>query len=259
MIATTHFDQLVVEVYESNAVLGKAAAAAFADLTTRTVSERGDIAVILATGNSQITFIEALAEHPEIQWQHVTVFHMDEYVGMPSSHPASFYGFMKTKIDAVFHPKAFYGIQGDAPNIAAELRRYTELLIRHDPVITVMGIGENGHLAFNDPPAKFDTPDWIHIVTLDKVCRQQQVGEGHFRTVAEVPQQAISLTIPALLKSKHVLTLVPEARKAPAVRAALLDPVSEHCPASILRTQPHVRLLLDQYSAALLNYDDRGN
>ncbi len=255
MIATAQFDKLVVEVYETNMALGEAAAAVFADITIQAVNEHGKTAVILATGNSQRTFIEALTAHPEIPWEHVTVFHMDEYVGMSSSHPASFYGFMKTKIDTVFHPQALYGIQGDTPDLASELQRYTELLKQHNPVITVMGIGENGHLAFNDPPAIFDTGDLIHVVTLDEVCRRQQVGEGHFHSVDEVPRQAISLTIPALLKSKHVLTLVPESRKAEAVRTSLLDPISENCPASILRTQPHVRLLLDPDSSALLDFD----
>ncbi|MBN8590705.1 MAG: glucosamine-6-phosphate deaminase [Anaerolineae bacterium] len=259
MIATLQYDQLVVEVHESNTALGQAAASTFAHVVQHAVQAQGEAAVILATGNSQRTFIEAIADHPEIPWDHITVFHMDEYIGMSTEHPASFYGFMHQRIAEVFHPKALFGIHGDAPNIDAELRRYTDLLLEHHPVITVMGIGENGHLAFNDPPADFHTPDLIHVVTLDEICRRQQVGEGHFHSLDEVPAQAMSLTIPALLKSQHVLTLVPEARKAEAVRAALLDPVSEYCPASILRTQAHVRLLLDPDSAGLLHYDQIEN
>ncbi|MBX3085868.1 MAG: glucosamine-6-phosphate deaminase [Anaerolineae bacterium] len=251
MITTTRFDQLTVEIYESNRLLGIAAAAVFANLVTQAVAAQGETAVILATGNSQLTFIDALHEHPDIPWQHISIFHMDEYLGMSASHPASFYGFMKTRLEAAFHPKTLYGIQGDAPDYAAEMTRYTELLRQHQPVLTVMGIGENGHLAFNDPPADFHTDALIHVVTLDDVCRRQQVGEGHFGTLDDVPRQALSLTIPALLNTKHVLTLAPESRKAKIVRAVLHDPVSENCPASILRTQPHARLLLDRESAAL--------
>jgi glucosamine-6-phosphate deaminase len=150
---TTRFDQLTVEIYESNHALGVAAAAAFAKIVTQAVAEKGEVSVILATGNSQLTFIEALHQHPEIQWQHISVFHMDEYLGMSASHPASFAGFMKNRIEAVFHPKTLYAVHGDAPDYLAEMKRYTDLLIQYQPVLTVMGIGENGHLAFNDPPA----------------------------------------------------------------------------------------------------------
>jgi glucosamine-6-phosphate deaminase len=259
MIATMQFDKLVVEIHETNAALGRAAAAAFAEIVTQAAAERDEIAVILATGNSQLSFIQALADHPEIPWGQITVFHMDEYVGMPPTHPASFYGFMQAKIDAVYHPKALFGIRGDAPDLTAEMQRYSDLLRAHDPVVTVMGIGENGHIAFNDPPADFHTEALIHVVTLDEVCRRQQVGEGHFSSIDAVPRRALSLTVPALLQPRYVLTLVPERRKAEAVRAALLDPISEWCPASILRTQSHVRLLLDRDSASLLHYDKVGN
>ena len=146
-----------------------------------------------------------------------------------------------------------FGIRGDAPDVAAELARYTALLEEYKPVVCVLGIGENGHLAFNDPPADFTTSQTIHVVNLDETCRRQQVGEGHFAGLDEVPRQAISLTVPALLRPAHVMGLVPEARKARAVQAALEGPVTEHCPASILRTQAHVKLYLDRDSAALLH------
>jgi glucosamine-6-phosphate deaminase len=146
-----------------------------------------------------------------------------------------------------------YGLRGDVPDIEAELERYTALVQEHQPVLCVLGIGENGHLAFNDPPADFHTTKTIHVVNLDETCRQQQVGEGHFATLDDVPRQALSLTIPALLKPPHVMALVPEARKANAVQAALEGPLTEKCPASILRAHAHVKLYLDRESAALVH------
>ena len=256
MTATTQFDQLTVEIYESNQALGASAALSFAKIVTHAVMEHSEAAVILATGNSQLAFIQALHEYHEIPWQQISVFHMDEYLGMSASHSASFAGFMKTRIEMAFHPKMLYALHGDAPDPLAEMQRYHNLLIQHQPVLTVMGIGENGHLAFNDPPADFHTTDLIHVVTLDEVCRRQQVGEGHFPTLNDVPRQALSLTISALLKPSHVLVLAPEARKADIVRTALYGPISENCPASILRTQPHAKLLLDRASSALLHIEE---
>jgi glucosamine-6-phosphate deaminase len=171
---------------------------------------------------------------------------------MPETHPASFRRFLNQHIRDGFHPLAMYGIQGDAADTAAEIARYEVLLKHYPPVLCVMGIGENGHLAFNDPPADFQTPKTLHVVTLDEICRRQQVGEGHFAGLDDVPEQALSLTVPALLKPPHVMVLVPEARKAHAVQAALEGAVTELCPASILRTQAHVALYLDRDSAGLL-------
>jgi glucosamine-6-phosphate deaminase len=248
---TTTIDKMTVHVYESNAALGKGAATDFADIVKRVVTETGEAAVIFATGNSQLSFLKALSEHPEIPWSKISAFHMDEYLGMSEDHPASFRRFLREKLTDVFHPKAMYGLRGDAPDIAAELARYKALLDVHQPVLCVLGIGENGHLAFNDPPADFRTTKTIHVVNLDETCRRQQVGEGHFATLDDVPKQALSLTVPALLKPAHVMAIVPEARKAQAVKAALEGPLTENCPASILRTHAHVKLYLDQESASL--------
>lgn len=253
MSMLTQIDQMPVSVFESNAALGRAAADDFARIVRQAVAERGEAPVIFATGNSQLSFMRALRDTPDIPWDRVMAFHMDEYLGMSELHPASFRRFLREKITDVFHPRVTYGIQGDAADVQAELARYTALLREHRPVLCVLGIGENGHLAFNDPPADFDTTETIHVVTLDDVCRRQQVGEGHFATMDEVPTQAISLTVPALLRARQVMALVPEARKAAAVKAALEGPLTENCPASILRTQAHVKLYLDRDSAALLN------
>jgi glucosamine-6-phosphate deaminase len=253
MIRQTQVDQMTVTVFENNAAIGKAAAAEFARHVRRDVAAHGETAVILATGNSQLTFMSALRDHADIPWNKVSVFHMDEYLGISAEHPASFRRYMRERIAEMFHPRVMHMLDGDAPDTQAEMLRYTNLLRQRQPSICVMGIGENGHLAFNDPPADFTTDKLIHIVTLDTACRQQQVGEGHFPTFDDVPKQALSLTVPALLSAKHLMALVPETRKAKAVQAALEAPISEMCPASILRTQAHAHLYLDPDSAALLH------
>ncbi|MCL2489396.1 MAG: glucosamine-6-phosphate deaminase [Propionibacteriaceae bacterium] len=224
----------------------------FADAVKKVLAEQDEVSVILATGNSQLPFVTALHSLGDIEWSRINVFHMDEYRGMSDTHPASFRLWMQQKIVDAFHPKRFFGIRGDFDPIGDELARYSQLLESMDPAICVMGIGENGHLAFNDPPADFETTELIHVVDLDEVCRRQQVGEGHFATIADVPPQAVSLTIPALLRPRTVLVATPESRKAAAVKAALEGPISPSCPASILRRSPNATLYLDRDSAALL-------
>jgi glucosamine-6-phosphate deaminase len=150
-------------------------------------------------------------------------------------------------------PKAFHGVRGDHEPVEEELERYAGLLRELDPAICVMGIGENGHLAFNDPPADFETQDLIRVVDLDEACRSQQVGEGHFASLDETPHQAMTLTVHALLRPNTVLVLTPEKRKAKAVKAAIEGPVTPLCPASILQTQPQAHLYLDQESSSLLD------
>ena len=253
MARLTQVDAMTVAVFDSAAALGRAAAIDFAAIVHRAVTDRGEAAAIFATGNSQLSFLHALADMPGIPWDRITAFHMDEYLGMGEDHPASFRRFLREKLTAVFHPRATYGIDADAQELEAELACYAALLDAYQPVICVLGIGENGHLAFNDPPADFHTRETIHVVALDEACRRQQVGEGHFASLDLVPTQAVSLTIPALLRADHVLALVPEACKAKAVQAALTGPVAVDCPASILRTQQHVKLYLDRDSAALVN------
>jgi glucosamine-6-phosphate deaminase len=242
-----------VHVFESNNDLGQRAGDDFAELLSRVVEDRGQAVVILATGNSQLTFFRALRAQNGIPWSKVRVFHMDEYLGMSDEHPASFPRYIREKLVDVVKPAGFYPIRGDSPDVESELTRYANLLREHPPDLCVLGIGENGHLAFNDPPADFQTPELIHVVNLDLKCRMQQVGEGHFLTLEDVPKRAITLTVPALLRVKHVLAVVPEARKAAAVKAALQGRITPDCPASILRTHPHVTMYLDRESAASLN------
>jgi glucosamine-6-phosphate deaminase len=251
-IRSLHVDRMPVLVFDSNEALGRRAADDLAQILQAAIADRGLASAILATGNSQLRFMEALRVKPGIQWDKVVLFHMDEYLGMSDQHPASFPRYIREKLTDIVHPRSFFPIQGDAPDPQAELRRYTALLQQYPADACVLGIGENGHLAFNDPPADFTTAQIIHIVTLDERCRLQQVGEGHFRTLDDVPRQAYSLTVPALLAARRVLAVVPEARKALAVQRALQGPVTPDCPASILRTKPHVTLYLDQESSALL-------
>ncbi|MGZ4797651.1 MAG: 6-phosphogluconolactonase, partial [Acidimicrobiia bacterium] len=177
-------------------------------------------------------------------------FHMDEYVGMPDSHPASFARYMREQIVEIVHPGAFHYVDG-TNEPAAECARYARLLREHPLDLCCLGVGENGHLAFNDPPvADFDDPLTVKVVELDDRCRRQQVGEGHFPSVDAVPPTAITVTIPALLRARRVMVIVPDARKADAVAAALAGPVTTACPASILLTAPHATVYLDPDSAA---------
>lgn len=245
--------RIAVYVFESNEKLGQRAAGDLAILLSQAIEDRGRADVILATGNSQLTFFSALRAQKGIAWDKVHVFHMDEYLGMSDQHPASFARFIRESLVNQVRPAAFYPIRGDSPDVRSELERYSSLLRDFNPDVCVLGIGENDHLAFNDPPADFETKELIHVVNLDRNCRLQQVGEGHFSTLGDVPTRAITLTVPALLVPKRVLAVVPEARKAAAVKAALKGPVTPDCPASILRTQSHVTMYLDRESASMLH------
>jgi glucosamine-6-phosphate deaminase len=255
-VKTTIYDEMPVSIYDSSKALGAAAASDLALILRTTLAEQGHAAVIVATGNSQLTFMQALRVEKDIAWNQVCIFHMDEYLDMSEQHPASFRRYIREELTDRVHPKAFFGIKGDTDNVDAELARYAALLEEHKPIACVLGIGENGHLAFNDPPADLSTDQVIQVVTLDRQCRGQQVGEGHFATIDDVPKQAITLTVPALLQPAHVLAVVPEARKAAPVKAALEGPVTPNCPASVLRTREHVKLYLDHDSASMLSRND---
>ena len=249
---TLHFDQLDVEIYADNNSLGAAAAQEATAILQRAIREKGYANAILATGNSQITMLSQLAL-ADVDWSKVSLFHMDEYIGLSPTHSASFRRFLREKIVDKVYPGAFYGVEGDAPNAEAECYRYASLLRRFPPDLCCLGIGENGHIAFNDPPfADFDDPVLAKIVALDEISRRQQVGEGHFPSLVTVPTHAITLTIPALLAAKRMLCIVPETRKAVPVKAALTGPITVTCPASILRSAPHARLYLDLDAASLL-------
>ena len=240
-----------VRVHPTGAELALDAAAEATEVVHAAVAARGSANVMFATGNSQLAFLDALTGRGDIDWSAVVGFHMDEYVGIGPEHPASFRRYLRERVVERVHPAAFHYLHGDATDPIAECARYAGLLAAHPLDLCCLGIGENGHLAFNDPPvADFDDPQAVKVVELDERCRTQQVGEGHFARLDAVPPRALTVTIPALLAAGRVLAVVPEARKRDPVRAALTGPVTTACPASILRTRGSVTLELDEESAA---------
>jgi glucosamine-6-phosphate deaminase len=241
-----------IQVYPSRAALGAAAAEHAATLINRAIQERGRARVIAATGNSQLALAEALVMQP-IDWKSVELFHMDEYAGMSAQHPASFRLWIRTRLEEKVHPLKTHYLAGDAADLDAEIARYSKLL--NDAAIDVafVGFGENGHIAFNDPPvADFRDPATVKLVSLDEACRKQQAGEGHFPDLASVPQKAVTITCPGLFRANAWVSCVPERRKAEAVRCALEGPISEACPASLVRRHPNASVYLDNESASLL-------
>ena len=197
-----------------------------------------------------MTFLAALRETRGIEWGKVNVFHMDEYIGIDPNHPASFPNFLRKHFLAHVKVKKFFPVSAGVGGIEESCAEYARWLHTHPADLVALGYGENGHLAFNDPPfADFNDPVWVKVVKLDEVSRRQQVGEGHFKSVDEMPTHAITLTVPALLAAKHVLAIVPEARKQNAVKRALTGAISEDCPGSILRRVAHAQLFLDVDSA----------
>ncbi|TDE94750.1 glucosamine-6-phosphate deaminase [Occultella glacieicola] len=244
--------ELPVEVYASEREMGAAAAARAAAVIRDAVAANGHARVVIATGNSQFAFVEALKDQ-DVPWGDVTAFHMDEYVGIDEDHTASFRRWIGERIEQPFAPAKVEYIIGDAPDAQQEADRY-EALLREKPLdLVCMGIGENGHLAFNEPyDADFEDERWARVITLTPESVQQQIGEGHFPDEASTPKTAISLTIPALLSASHVQVCAPEARKAEAVARALSDEVSTACPATKLRESPNARLFLEPASASLI-------
>jgi glucosamine-6-phosphate deaminase len=246
-------DAMAVVVYPSPEALAAAAADQAAAALTMAVAARGVAHAMFATGNSQLTFIDLLVGAGyAIPWRDIVVFHMDEYVGVDGAHPAGFQRWIRHRIVDRVHPRAAHYLDGtNDPD--AEAERYAALLAAHPLDLCCLGIGENGHLAFNDPPvARFDDPVDVKVVELDEACRLQQVNEGHFPDLGAVPARAVTVTIPALLHATTVLAIVPEERKAQPVAAALNGPISPACPASVLRRHDNVTLHLDAGSASLL-------
>ena len=240
-----------IQVFDTKAELGEAAARDAARIINEAIEERGAAFVIAATGASQFEFLDALVQQ-KIDWARVVYFHLDEYVGLPESHPASFRRYLKERLLSRIHPKAFHFLDGEVADVSQECRRVGELIAQQTIDVAFVGIGENGHLAFNDPPADFETEEPYLVVNLDDTCRQQQVGEGWFKSIAEVPNQAISMSIKQILKSRNILCIVPDLRKAEAVRASVTLAVSPLQPASILQQHDHVTLYLDRDSSSLL-------
>lgn len=243
-----------IKVFNTKLELGQAAARDAAKIINQAIKERDVAYVIAATGASQFEFLDTLALE-EIDWTKVVFFHLDEYVGLPQSHPASFRRYLKERVVSRIHPRTFHFLNGEADDVHEECRRVGDLIAQQKIDVAFVGIGENGHLAFNDPPADFDTEEPYIVVNLDNACRQQQVGEGWFKSIAEVPTQAISMSIKQILKSRNILCIVPDQRKAEAVKATVEIEVSPTHPASVLRRHKHVTLYLDRHSSSLLGVE----
>jgi glucosamine-6-phosphate deaminase len=246
-------DKLRVSVYPDRQALGAAAAAEAAAVLREAIAVREEARVILASANSQLDFLHALPDEA-LDWERVRAFHMDEYLGLPVAHPAGFATFLQRELFDRVQAGEFCPIEGRPQSVVAECARYEALLRRHPADLCCLGIGENGHVAFNEPHiADFEDPVLVKTVRLDERSRQQQVGEGHYPSLAEVPTHAITLTVPALMAAKHLVCIVPESRKAEAVRRTLTGPIEHDCPATALRRHANAHLLLDQDSASLLD------
>jgi glucosamine-6-phosphate deaminase len=242
-----------LEIHPNRKAASAAAALAAADELRRLEQLGGNIGIIFATGASQIDTLESLTSIPGLPWGRVLGFHMDEYVGLDETHPASFRRYLREKLIDLVPLRDFFEINGNAEDINSFSEEYIRALNLAHPQLCLLGIGENGHLAFNDPhEANFDDPQAIKVVQLDDACRQQQVSEGWFASRDEVPRQALTLTIPTLFRVPKLIVSVPDRRKAEAVRRTLEEPIGTACPSTILRTHPDVTLYLDVDSASEL-------
>jgi len=245
-------DRLNVKVYTDRAALGRAAGREAAERIRAMQREGRALNLLFASGLSQVETLEALRREPGIPWETVSAFHMDEYIGLPADAPQAFGQFLRDRFfTGLPLGRAFY-LDGNAPDLQEECERYARLLREHPLDLALLGIGENGHLAFNDPGvADFEDPLPVKVVEdLDPTCRQQQVHDGQFRSLAEVPLRAITLTIPTLFAARAALVMVPGPTKRDIVRRTLQGPIDESCPATILRTHPDAWLFLDRESAA---------
>jgi glucosamine-6-phosphate deaminase len=240
-----------IDIFENSEAMGKAAGRAAADLLRIAIAQKGNAAIILATGTSQFEVLNQLLAETDIDWSKVTMFHLDEYIGLPDSHPASFRKYLKERFIEKVTFQAYHLINAES-NPEAECERLGKLITAHPIDVALVGIGENGHLAFNDPPADFDTEQPYIIVNLDEPCRRQQLGEGWFPSLEAVPTQAISMSIRQIMKSANIICSVPDERKAQAVKNCLEREVSNLFPASILQQHPHCSVFLDAFSSKYL-------
>ncbi len=240
-----------IVICENVADMGRRAATNAAERIKAAIRERGAANIVVATGASQFEVLAALVATKDIDWSKVTGFHLDEYLGLPMSNPASFRRYLKERFVDSVPLREFHYIDGEA-DPQSECQRVGELIARSPIDVALVGIGENGHLAFNDPPADFETDEPFIIVDLDEACRRQQFGEGWFKTLDAVPTRAISMSIRQIMKSRAIVCSVPDRRKAEAVRAALEGEVLPQTPASILQRHPNAAVYLDPEAASLL-------
>ena len=243
---------MILKLFEDKASLAKAAADQAATAITGAIRDRGKARVIAASAASQFEFLEALTATSGIDWKRVELFHLDEYIGLPMSHPASFCKFLQERLIGKAGITNYHLLNGEE-NPVKVIRETSKFLSAAPIDVAFVGIGENGHLAFNDPPADFETEEAFIVVNLDQACRLQQVGEGWFEDLSTVPTQAISMSVRQVMKSKEILAVVPDARKAHAIKACFDGEINPMAPSSILRTHPNATVYLDRHSAALLS------
>ena len=239
-----------INISENKITLGRRAAQTGADLIRDALRLNGKANIIVATGASQFEMLKALIEE-DVDWSLVTCFHLDEYIGLPESHPASFRKYLKERFAQIVNPSVFHYVNGEG-DVAQECQRLNNLIQQHPIDVAFVGIGENAHLAFNDPPADFDTTDAYLEVSLDEECRKQQLGEGWFATIHDVPTKAISMSINQIMKSKNIICSVPDSRKSTAVEKVVNGDITPQVPASILKSHPSAILFLDKNSSKLL-------
>jgi glucosamine-6-phosphate deaminase len=246
---TFYKDKLRVEIFGEKEEMGQDSASFVTEKLNMAIKERGCANLILGTGASQYPLINVLLTK-DIDWKKINLFHLDEYIGISDSHPASFRNFLKERVADKVNPKNVYYLKGDAKDIDAEIKRY-EKLLKDNPVdVACIGIGENGHIAFNDPAvADFNDPEYLKVVEMDDACKKQQVGEGWFLTLNHVPERAVTLTITAIMDCKVLCCTVPDERKSKAAYNALYGPISISCPASVLRKHNNAVLFLDRFAA----------
>ncbi len=243
---------MLIKVFNDKVSLGKAAAEQAAAAIRRAIEENGQARIIAATAPSQLEFLDALTRMPGIDWQKVETFHLDEYVGLPVTHPASFRKMLLEQLIRKTGMIRYHLLEGDAEDLVQALREVSKDLASAPIDIAFLGIGENGHIAFNDPPADFETEVPYIIVELDEACRRQQVGEAWFADISQVPKRAISMSARQILKAKEILAVAPDTRKAQAVKLCFEGSISPMKPSSILRTHPNATIYLDKNSASLL-------
>jgi len=245
---------MILKVFDDKSSLAKVAADQAATSIIRAIRDRGTARVIAASAASQYEFLEALTAEPGIDWKRVELFHLDEYIGLPMTHPASFCKYLQERLIGKTGITNHHLLNGEADPM--KVIHETSKFLTAAPIdVAFVGIGENGHLAFNDPPADFETEEPFIVVKLDEACRLQQVGEGWFKDLSTVPTQAISMSVRQVLKSKEILAVVPDARKAQAIKACFDGGISPMAPSSILRTHPNATVYLDRDSAALLSHE----
>ena len=243
-----------INVSDTKQEMGRAAAQHAASALRKSLSERGEANLVVATGASQFEMLEHLVKEPDVDWKNVHIFHLDEYIGLDDSHPASFCRYLRERFEQKLPepPAAFHYLNGMAPDPKAECRRVGEIIAKRPIDVACIGIGENGHLAFNDPPADFEVEDPYIVVNLDEACRKQQFGEGWFDSIDDVPKQAMSMSVKQIMKSEMLVVTCPDERKAEAVKNAVKGEITNMCPASKLQEHPNCTLFLDKPAASLL-------